>query len=83
MEIVGICAGISLLMSVIQKISGSRTPVRASFISMLSGLIALIAVDLCSGFTNVFIPVSMLSLGVSAFLGISGVILLLIIQMIL
>ena len=36
-----------------------------------------------SGFTNIFIPVSMLSLGVSAFLGISGVTLLLILQMIL
>ncbi len=83
MKILGICAGAIFIMSIIHKISGAKTPVRASLISMLSGIIALIAVNLCSGFTNVFIPVSMLSLGVSAFLGISGVTAMLIIQMIL
>ena len=83
MEILGICFGAIFVMSIIHKISGAKTPVRASLISMLSGIIALIAVNLCSGFTNVFIPVSMLSLGVSAFLGISGVTALLIIQTVL
>ena len=82
-EIFGIFMGVLSAMSVIHKISGAKTPVRASIISMLSGVLALTAVNLCSGFTNIFIPVSMLSLGVSAFLGISGVTLLLVLQMIL
>ena len=82
-EIFGIFIGVLFVMSVIQKISGAKTPVRAAIISMLSGVLALTAVNLLSGFTNIFIPVSMLSLGVSAFLGISGVTLLLILQMIL
>lgn len=82
-EIFGIFTGVFLTMSVIHKIAGAKTPVRASIISMLSGIVALTAVNLLSCFTNIFIPVSMLSLGVSAFLGISGVTMLLILQMIL
>ncbi len=82
-EMAGIFAGAVLVTAVIQKISGAKTPLRAALLSMLSGVLVLIAVNLCSGFTNVSIPVSMLSLGVSAFLGISGVTLLLILQMIL
>lgn len=82
-EITGICAGVALVMIIIQKIAGAKTPVRATVLSMISGIAALIAVNLCAGFTDVFIPVSVLSLAVSAVLGIPGVTTLLILQMIL
>lgn len=82
-EIAGICAGIFIILVIIQKISGSQTPVRSVILSMLVGILALIAVDLCSCFTNVYIPVSLLSLAVSSVLGIPGVSTLLILQMIL
>ena len=82
-EIAGICAGIFIILVIIQKISGSQTPVRSVILSMLVGILALTAVNLCSGFTNVSVPVSLFSLAVSSVLGIPGLTMLLILQMIL
>lgn len=82
-EIAGICTGVFIILVIIQKISGSETPVRSVILSMLVGILALTAVNLCSGFTNVSVPVSLLSLIVSSVLGIPGVTMLLILQMIL
>ena len=66
-EIAGICAGIFIILVIIQKISGSQTPVRSVILSMLVGILALTAVNLCSGFTNVSVPVSLFSLAVICF----------------
>ncbi len=82
-ETAGICAGVVLVMAIIRKIEGAKAPLRATVLSMLAGVLSLIAVNVCSGYTNVSIPVSVLSLSVSAVLGIPGVTMLLILQMIL
>lgn len=76
-------AGVFIVMVIIHAIMGSGHPFRSAVISAVIGIAALIAVDLCSGFTNVFIPISRLSLGTAAVLGIPGVTMLLILQMIL
>ncbi len=76
-------AGIGLVMVVLHRIAGSKTPIRAVVLSVLVGIAALVAVNLCAGFTQVSIPVSVLSLTVAAILGIPGVIMLLVLQMLL
>lgn len=75
-----VCAGIIIVLIVIQLIMRSRHPVRSAFFGLLPGLIALLFVNLLQGYTSVSIPVSPLSLTVSAVLGIPGVTALLIIQ---
>ena len=59
---------------VIQKISKNKSPLKRAFVSLFSGLTALITVDLLSAFTGVYIPISILSVIVSIALGIPGVI---------
>lgn len=61
----------------------SEHPVRTAVISMMWGIIALVAVNLCSSFTGVSIPVSPMTLSFSAVLGIPGVTCLLLMQRIL
>ena len=50
--------------------------------SALNGLVALVLVNITGGFTGVTLPVSLLSLGVSAGLGIPGVTMLLLLNLI-
>ncbi len=78
-----ICAAVMLTLIIIHLIMRSKHPIRSSLLSLLPGIAALICVNLISGYTNVTIPVSPLSLSVSAVLGIPGVTCLLIIQRIL
>ena len=47
---------------------------------MIIGALALTAVDLCSGFTGVYIPISLLSIMVSVIGGVPGVALMLILN---
>lgn len=47
---------------------------------MIIGALALTAVDLCSGFTGVYIPVSLLSIMVSVIGGVPGVALMLVLN---
>ncbi len=47
---------------------------------MITGALALIAVNLSSGFTNVYIPVSLLSVLVSVIGGVPGVTLMLVLN---
>ena len=68
------------IMLILKKISGSHHPVRAVMLSILWGLLAMTIVNLCSGFTGVSLPVSRLSLTVSALLGIPGVTAMLLLQ---
>ena len=73
----------AVIMVIVKKISGSRRPVRSALVSMLCGLVSLCAVNLFSPLTSVSLPVSRLSLLVSAILGIPGVTAMLLLQMIL
>lgn len=78
-----ICAAVFIVLVIIQKIMHSKRPVRMAVLSLLWGIIALICVNLCTFFTNVSIPVSPMTLAVSAVLGIPGVTCLLLLQRIL
>ena len=55
----------------------NKRPFKRALLSMSAGLLALAAVDLLSGLTGVYIPVSLLSVLVSAIGGVPGVTLLL------
>lgn len=66
----------------VQFSSGVKKPIRKGFLSMTIGVLSLVAVNLLSGVTGVSLPVSVLSLGVSAAGGIPGVTLMLVLNMI-
>ncbi len=76
-EFLLIIAGIIIVFSVIHLIAGNKRPVKKSVISILIGIAALAAVNLTSSFTGVVLPVSLLSVLVSAGGGIPGVTLML------
>ncbi len=78
-----VCLSVLLAFIIIHKIMGSRHPVRSALLSMLIGLLSLAAVNICSLFTGVDIPVSRLSVACSAFLGIPGVTAMLLLQILL
>lgn len=77
------CLTVFLTLVIVHVIMHSHRPIRAAVLSLLPGIIALICVDVFSGMTGVFIPVSPLTLAVSSVLGIPGVTCLLIITRIL
>ena len=81
--IITICGIILITLTVVHIIMRSTHPVRSAVLSLIPGIAALICVNLSSAFTNVSLPVSPMSLSVSAVLGIPGVTALLIIQKIL
>ena len=60
----------------------AKKPFRRALGSALNGLVALVLVNITGGFTGVTLPVSLLSLGVSAGLGIPGVTMLLLLNLI-
>ena len=66
-----------LLFAVIHFIAKNKRPFRRALLSMAVGLGMLFAVNLTSGFTGVSIPVSLLSVLLSAIGGIPGVTLIL------
>ncbi len=78
-----ILVGIMLALIIIRCVMHSKRPVRAAFLGLLPGPLALVCVNLTSVYTSVAIPVSVLSLLTSAVLGIPGVTMLLILQRIL
>ncbi len=73
--------GIWTLYAVIEKIMGAVHPFRAAAAALAGGAVALAAVNLCSEFTGVYVPLSGMNLCVSSLLGIPGVIALLMIPM--
>ena len=75
--IAAIFFGCLFVFSVIHFLSRKKHPGKRALISMIIGALALTAVDLCSGFTGVYIPVSLLSILVSVIGGVPGVALLL------
>ncbi|MBQ7504319.1 MAG: pro-sigmaK processing inhibitor BofA family protein [Ruminococcus sp.] len=58
---------------IIHKLSKNKRPVKRAFLSLLSGGLTLVLVNLLSVFTGVYIPISLLSLTVSLVGGIPGV----------
>lgn len=62
-----------IIFIVIQKLSKNKSPIKRAFVSLLSGLAALVTVNALSIFTGVYIPVSILSVIISIVLGIPGV----------
>lgn len=78
--IASIFFGCLFVFSVIHFLSRKKHPVKRALISMIIGALALTAVDLCSGFTGVYIPVSLFSILVSVIGGVPGVALLLILN---
>lgn len=72
--------GCLFVFSVFHFLSRKKHPVKRALFSMIIGALALIAVDLCSGFTGVYIPISLLSIMVSVIGGVPGVALMLILN---
>lgn len=79
-----VCAlGVFALLVIIQVIVKAERPVRKAIGGILTGLCALAVVNLTGCFTGVMLPISPLTLGVSGAAGISGVTMLLLLNLIL
>lgn len=79
-----VCAvGVFALLVIIQMIVKAERPVRRAVGGILMGLCALAVVDLTGCFTGVTLPISPLTIGVSGAAGISGVTMLLLLNLIL
>ena len=61
------------LNSIIYKLTKNKKPFKRAFLVMLCGITALCAVDVLSVLTGVYLPVSPLSVTVSACMGVPGV----------
>ena len=72
-----VCGGVFLCLWLVQIWCGRKRALLHTGTSMLLGWAALAAVNLCSSFTGVVVPVTPLSIGVSGAAGIPGVTLLL------
>ncbi len=59
----------------------NKRPFKRSLLSMVCGIITLLAVNLSGSFTGVFLPVSLMSLAVSLVGGIPGVTLMLLLNL--
>ena len=78
-----IAVGIFGLLVLLQVIVRSQKPVKKALGGMVNGLLALIAVNLTGAYTGVVLPLSLLTLSVSAVAGIPGVTMLLLLNRIL
>lgn len=66
-----------VLFALLHYLSKNKRPFKRALLSMIFGLLTLAGVDLLSGLTNVYIPVSLLSILTAAIGGVPGVTLLL------
>lgn len=73
--------GTFLMFALVHAAEKNKRPFKRALLSMGSGIVTLILVNLASGFTGVSIPVSLLSIFVSAAGGVPGVTLLLFINL--
>ena len=81
--VVWLIAGVVfLLLVIVQVIVQAKKPVRKARGGILTGIIALIAVNVSGFFTGVTLPVSLMTVGVSAVAGVPGVTLLLLLSLI-
>ncbi len=70
-----------LFFAALHAAAKKKRPVKRALLSMGSGALTLAAVNLLSGFTGVYLPVSLLSVLVSLIGGVPGVTLLLFLNM--
>jgi pro-sigmaK processing inhibitor BofA len=77
-----IAAAVFLLLVIVQVVVQAKKPVRKAIGGILTGIIALIAVNVSGIFTGVTLPVSLMTVGVSAVAGIPGVTMLLLMSLI-
>lgn len=66
-----------LLFALAHYISKSKHPFKRSLLSMAVGILTLVAVNLSGSVTGVYLPISLVSVCVSAFGGVPGVTLML------
>lgn len=64
---------VTILLFIIHKILKSHKPFWNALKSSLSGVIVLVAISLMSDFTNIYIPLSLMNIGISSLAGIPGV----------
>ncbi len=76
-EIIIILMCTLILFAVIHKIDKNKKPVRRAFVSMLTGALSLLIVNVTGIFTGIVLPISILSVFTSIVLGIPGVTMLL------
>lgn len=69
--------GAFLLFALAHYISKSKYPFKRSLLSMAVGILTLVAVNLSGSVTGVYLPISLMSVCVSAFGGVPGVTLML------
>ena len=69
--------GAFLLSALAHYISKSKHPFKRSLLSMAVGILTLVAVNLSGSVTGVYLPISLVSVCVSAFGGVPGVTLML------
>lgn len=79
--IVPIFAGIICLF-ILYKILNSSKPFCNAVKSSLGGIIILFGVSLISDFTSVYLPISLMNIGISSLAGVPGVCMLIILNMI-
>ena len=70
-----------IVFAIIHKIGKNKRPFKRAFISLFTGVLALLAVNLSSIFTGVYLPVSLLSILISLIGGIPGVTLMLVLNL--
>lgn len=81
--ILSVLAAAFILFSVLHYAAKNKRPFKRALISMSAGLLTLAAVDLASGLTGVFIPVSLLSVLTAVVGGVPGVTLMLFLNLLL
>lgn len=77
-----ISLAIFVLLVIIQVIVHSKNPVKKAISGIIVGILTLTVVNISGIFTGVTLPISILSLGVSAIAGIPGVTMLLLLNLI-
>lgn len=73
LEVFIYAAATFLVFSFIHYAAKKKKPFKRAFLSILTGLLTITAVNLLSGVTGVYLPVTKLSLLVSAVGGVPGV----------
>lgn len=71
-----------LCLFVLYKMLSSSRPLCNAVKSSLSGIIILFGVNLISDFTSVYLPMSIMNIGISSLAGVPGVCMLIILNMI-
>ncbi len=75
--LIGIIAMVIIFYSIINAIGNAKHPIKKSIINVITGITALIAVNLLAPMTGVSIPVSVLSILIAVIGGVPGVTLIL------